>query len=75
MRSILAVVVALFVLGCGAEERAEERCREDCPTYGATFVRVSCNGDACGERESQWECWCHRHGAEAGGPREPLRIW
>jgi hypothetical protein len=73
MKTILSVVV-LFVIGCGAEERAEKRCREDCPTYGAMFVRVSCNGDACGEKEEQWGCWCRR-GAEAGGGSEPLRIW
>lgn len=74
MRLLLAVVVAVFVAGCGAGDRAEERCKADCPTYGAVFVRVSCNGNACGEQESHWACWCRR-GAESGSGSEPLRIW
>jgi len=80
MRTMLAVVVALFILGgigCKKVQRncddawAQDvkRCEGECQQYGATFVRLTpitgfCNG----------ECWCRR-GAEAGGGSEPLRIW
>jgi len=60
MRMFLVLVVALVVGGCRAEGEAEDRCRRDCPTYNAEFVRVSCNGDSCSEHVEQWGCWCRR---------------
>lgn len=74
MRKILVVVVALFVLGCQARERAEDRCKADCPTYGASFVKVSCDAANCDTADENWECWCRR-GAESGQGSDPLRIW
>lgn len=74
MKTLLAAAVAVSLLGCDAEEQAEDRCRSACPAYGATFAGITCGGDACSMAVRQWECWCRR-GAESGGGSEPLRIW
>lgn len=72
MRFLLAVVVAVFVAGCvNVTDEATKRCKSDCPTYGATFVRVTPTGSI---NDTDYECWCRR-GADSGGGSEPLRIW
>ncbi len=76
MPRFLVVVLPLLACllgGCTAREEAEKRCREECPQYGATFVRLSgCREDSLAIEKCQ--CWCRR-GAEQGGGSEPLRIW
>ncbi len=74
MRTILAVVVALFVIGCGRSRSTMEAiCKRDCPARSAEYVGVS-SGGAEGLDWNRWECWC-RKGAEQGSGSEPLRIW
>ena len=72
MKKILVALVTIMLLGCSVEPEMTARCEQDCPLYGATFVKLSRHGNSC--NESSWECWCRR-GAEAGGGSEPLRIW
>lgn len=80
MKTILAAAIAVLAIGCdygcdyGAKQKATDRCQRDCPTYGASFVRVTCPGSYCSEYVERWECWCRR-GAESGVGSEPLRIW
>jgi hypothetical protein len=79
MKTILAVLAAVFLMGANGgpscetksdEDLAHDRCKRECPQYGAVFVRLS----STGSNYPDFECWCRR-GAEAGGGSEPLRIW
>jgi hypothetical protein len=58
MRKILVVLISLLVLGCSVRDKMEQRCRAECPEYGAVFVNVSRH--CADENESCWECWCRR---------------
>jgi hypothetical protein len=74
---LMLVVLFMFVFGCcacDARDKAEKRCEVDCAEYGASYVRVSCNGSNCDSIVDQWECWCRR-GVESGIGSEPLRVW
>jgi hypothetical protein len=74
MKTILAVVVAIFAVGCQGVRRDEAvaNCKKACPQYGAVYAHSTRKANS--SMEDAWECWCRR-GAEAGGGSEPLRIW
>ena len=73
-KALTAIVLAAgMLLGCSVQPEMEKKCREDCPTYGAVYVRVSTTQPGSESAEA-YECWCRR-GAESGGGSEPLRIW